>query len=108
MMIVKSCLLVFLVLGPLYAWKDKTRAVGYLMEWRDVPSQTRVNGYTHIIITGFKLDAELRDGTLDTTKHKDPIKVDSLVRLGEKGNTKIMMMLGGWGSEKGLINTSLF
>lgn len=106
MMKFKYVLLMAAMIAPAYSWKDKTRAVGYLMEWRDVPSQERVAGYSHIILTGFKLDAELRDGTLDTSKHVDPTKVDSLVKLGNLENTKIMLMLGGWGSEEGFKETA--
>lgn len=97
----RSSILMLAISASTFAWKDKVKAVGYLMEWRGSPSQERVDGLSHLIITGFKLDAVALDGTLDTTKHVDNTKIKNLVAMGAAGDTKIMMMLGGWGSDAG-------
>lgn len=105
MKILLSLMTCLVTLANASEWKSQTRAVGYLMEWRGaLPSQERIEGLTHLIITGFSLDTLQLDGSLDTSAHSNPEKewdIDDLVAMGKLGGTKIMIMLGGWGSDKG-------
>ena len=78
----RSSIIMLAISASTFAWKDKVKAVGYLMEWRGVPSQERIDGLSHLIVTGYKLDAVALDGSIDTTKHVDNTKLKEIVAKG--------------------------
>jgi GH18 family chitinase len=107
---ITTLLTIFLLLPSLTFSKSKSKKqtkdyqpkkIGYLMSWRDIPSDKRIAAYTHVIMTGYKLDATKLDGSLDTSFHTSNHKIKTLTAKAKKQGVKVMIMLGGWGSHAG-------
>lgn len=72
------------------------------MEWRNViPEKERLEQMTHLIFTGYFPDSTLADGTLNTDRHTDTTFIRNLVARADSTDTKVMIMLGGWGNGAG-------
>jgi GH18 family chitinase len=86
--------------------ESEQKIIGYFAAWRETLPTESMLGLTHAIVTGLRLDTQKLDGSLDTTSNPRMMYHIREMNLAKPKNTKIMVMVGGWGGSEGFSETA--